>query len=78
MFKKLKPMGEAIVNSSCPWGKRLIKKLRGEGIPVYTFGEEVDADLQLLSINAVTKMINIKANGETWQFRLSMPGVYNA
>lgn len=77
LFKKLKPGGEAIVNSSCPWGKRLIRKLKGDGVAVYTFGEDVEDDLQLISINATTKQIKVRADGETWQFRLSMPGIYN-
>lgn len=77
LFKKLKPGGEAIVNSSCPWGKRLIQKLKEEGVDVYTFGEDVEDDLQLISINAVTKQINVRAGGEAWRFRLSMPGIYN-
>lgn len=77
LFKKLKSGGEAIVNSSCLWGKKLIKKLEVEGIPIYTFGEEAKDDLQLISVDSATNYIMVKYLKEILQFKLSMPGIYN-
>ncbi|MGQ7280002.1 Mur ligase family protein [Brevibacillus thermoruber] len=40
LFSLLKHGGEAVVNTNCRWGRKLVENLQQQGIPVYTFGEQ--------------------------------------
>lgn len=75
LFQKLKSDGKAIIFSNCPWGRRLIKKLRCENIPVYTYGSSLDDDLQYIS--RVGNTIKVSWLNMLWEFELSLPGKYN-
>jgi UDP-N-acetylmuramoyl-L-alanyl-D-glutamate--2,6-diaminopimelate ligase len=75
LFNRLKSHGEAIVNSSCPWGKKLIARLRAEGIPVYTFGETSTDDLQFVTND--NSVVTVRWLGKLWKFSLPMPGLHN-
>ncbi len=78
LFEKLKPGGEAIVNSSCPWGKKLIERLREKGIPTLTFGKENTDNLQLLSvIGKEQQEIIMNESGKTYRITLPMAGYHN-
>ncbi|MDF0728860.1 UDP-N-acetylmuramoyl-L-alanyl-D-glutamate--2,6-diaminopimelate ligase [Cytobacillus sp. S13-E01] len=76
LFYRLKPQGEAIVNSSSPWGTKLIEKLRSDGIPVFTFGKSPNDTLQLHSYDG-NSIINVSWQGERLDLKLNMPGIYN-
>src|SRR5690606_32174712 len=75
LFQKLKSNGKAIIFSNCPWGRRLIHKLRAENIPVYTYGSSLDDDLQYIS--RVGNTIKVSWLNVLWEFELSLPGIYN-
>lgn len=78
LFEKLKTNGEAIVNSSCPWGERLIEKLRTKNIPLFTFGHQSDDDLQLLSSKGKAQQImTLKEQEKLYTIKLPLPGAYN-
>ncbi|MEQ2527583.1 UDP-N-acetylmuramoyl-L-alanyl-D-glutamate--2,6-diaminopimelate ligase [Bacillaceae bacterium CLA-AA-H227] len=76
LFKKLTTKGESIVNSNCSWGKKLIKQLRNDGVPVFTYGSSAEDNLQLLSCTK-DSLNKVRWLGEEWQFHLPIPGDYN-
>jgi len=76
LFNKLKPSGKAIINSSCPWGKRLIKKLQQKGVPVYTYGHSGSDHLQLLSHDGDSRF-KVRWSESEWEIDLPLPGQYN-
>ncbi|RSK26596.1 UDP-N-acetylmuramoyl-L-alanyl-D-glutamate--2,6-diaminopimelate ligase [Bacillus sp. HMF5848] len=75
LFYKLKPNGIAVINSSCSWGKRLVDKLRGDGLNVYTYGVKDSDNLQLINDNKST--IKVKWLQNEWNVELPLPGIYN-
>lgn len=80
LFDCLGSAGAAIINSRCPWGLKMIERLRCREIPVYTFGHQATDDLQLLTFNEQLDsdfIIQEKGKDEIWNIKLSMPGAYN-
>lgn len=80
LFDCLGSNGAAIINSRCPWGLKLIERLRGREIPVYTYGQQATDDLQLLTFNEQLDsdfIIQEKGKDEIWNIKLFMPGAYN-
>lgn len=77
LFKLLKKNGEAIINSSCPWGKKLINQLKGKRLSVFSFGTSENDDLQLLSTEDGVSKIKIKESNVTLEIKMPMPGHHN-
>lgn len=78
LFKRLKSGGEAVVNSHCEWGKRLIDLLMTEQMTVSTYGENLIDRVQLLGIDdGCHSVFRIREGTNEYTVRLSVPGLHN-
>ncbi|MBT2690996.1 UDP-N-acetylmuramoyl-L-alanyl-D-glutamate--2,6-diaminopimelate ligase [Bacillus sp. ISL-47] len=77
LFSLIKDNGEAIVNSSCPWGKKLINQLKSKQQSVFSFGTSENDDLQLLRTESGVSKIRIKGSNVKLAIKMPMPGHHN-
>lgn len=77
LFKLLKKNGEAIINSSCPWGMKLMNQLKNNRQTVFSYGNSENDDLQLLCTEAGISKIKVKESNEIFEIKMPMPGKHN-
>lgn len=77
LFKLLKKNGEAIINSGCPWGRKLINQLKNKRQSVLSFGTSENDDLQLLSTKDGVSKIRIQGSNVKLEIKMPMPGNHN-
>lgn len=79
LFGQLKEQGEAVINSHCEWGARLIDQLLALDKNVQAFGESEWNELELVRvISEFPLKFVIREGGEHHEITLPLPGVYNA
>lgn len=82
LFNLLRPTGVAIINSSCPWGRKLIEQLRNEDRAVVTYGQSDGNAIELIAFeDTLEPTFQIREDGQIYSLQLAIPGshnVYNA
>ncbi|WP_036581947.1 UDP-N-acetylmuramoyl-L-alanyl-D-glutamate--2,6-diaminopimelate ligase [Paenibacillus darwinianus] len=79
LFGLLKEQGEAVINSGCEWGARLIDQLTTLEKNVHTFGESIRDDVEFVRvISEFPFRFVIREGSEHHEIAMPIPGVYNA
>jgi len=72
--------GGAVVNTDCPYGRRLIDIVREMGLPAVTFGEDRSAKVRIVAFDQGFEhsTLTLELEGERYEIGTNLIGDYNA
>ncbi|MBN2981803.1 glutamate ligase domain-containing protein [Cohnella algarum] len=79
LFTQMKPNGKSIVRTGDQWGNRLADQLLTSGDQVFTYGETVQDQAQLLKVDSLSPLrFSLRVGDKLYHANMGMPGIYNA
>lgn len=75
LFRKLKPSGTAIVNGDDEWGRKLLARLRSQGVEARVIGHDPSADFRMEAGD--NHEVAVRFAGSRYVMNPTLPGVHN-